>query len=515
MVHTHDGPVHLARIAAYYKAILDGQFPPRWAGELNYGYGTPVFIFMYPFPYLLGALYLALGASLTLSFKLLLTTSFVLSGIFFYGWMSVFTKNKPLAILTTFVYQFAPYRLVELTVRGSMAEAFGFAFTPLVLWMLTIFAQKPTMWHGTLIAIATTLLVLSHNSISLVFFAIICLYVLFMVRQSRLRLFAFLSLAAGVGLAAFYWLPALLEHKYTYGDLFMRDMYRSHFAPITQFFLPNFNDDPSLQTGGVVMWLGLTQTIAIVVAAWALVKRRLTGIHKSLVIFGLVAFGISFFFMTPFSGLLWERISFLRQFQFPWRFLAPVAFATAILSVAYAAFIKQSKLLLTGFILVTVVSTIFYWKPPLGFDRIDEEYFWNYPLNTTFFGEADVIWSAGPASAFPPNRVEVVTGDAKINSFVRHTAWHTFTVESDSESTLVSNTQYFPGWQVFVGGVKTPIQFQNPEARGLLQFTVPPGTHEVRVVFARSRARLAGEIISIATLLFVAAANLVYKRKHA
>jgi hypothetical protein len=36
---THDGENHLARFAAYKKAISDGHIPPRWAGDLNYGYG--------------------------------------------------------------------------------------------------------------------------------------------------------------------------------------------------------------------------------------------------------------------------------------------------------------------------------------------------------------------------------------------------------------------------------------------------------------------------------------------
>lgn len=509
VVHTHDVPVHLARMAAYYKAILDGQFPPRWAGELNYGFGTPLFIFMYPLPYLLGSLFLALGASLTLAYKMLLTTSFVLSGMFFYGWIARIAKNTSVAFLATLMYQLAPYRLVELTVRGSMAEAFAFAFAPLTLWMLANFMEKPSVRAGTWVAAASALLVLSHNSISLVFFGIIILYMLF----ARARTKAFVALAAGLGLAAFYWLPALIEHKYTYGDLFMRDMFRSHFVPVRQFFIPNLTNIAALQTGDVATWLGLTQTIAVAVSIWVLIRKKATGLPKVLLTFGLAVFAISMFFMTPLSQFLWERIGFLRQFQFPWRFLAAAAFATAVLSVSYfSVFKKRTALIIIG--IITVLSTIYYWKPPLGFDRIDEGYFWNYPLNTTFFGEADVIWSAGQASGFPPQRVQVADGNAQIRNFVRHTDWHAFTVDvAGEDATLVSNTQYFPGWQVRVDGVKVPIQFQDPNWRGLLQFSVPDGTHEVTVRFARSKARLAGDVMSVATLLLFVTANVVWKKK--
>ena len=514
MVHTHDGPVHIARIAAYVKALADGQLPPRWAGELNYGYGTPIFIFMYPLPYLLGSLFVALGANLALSFKLILSTSFVLSGIFFYGWMRALTKNNTFALVTTFVYQFAPYRFAELTVRGSMAEAFGFAFTPLVLWMLNRFHIKPTAGRAAAISLATLLLVLSHNSISLVFFGIICLYVLLTKTSARTKLWSGAALAAGLGLAAFYWIPALIEHRYTYGDLFMKDMFRDHFAPLSQFFLPNFTNAESLQTGGVVMWLGLTQTLAIPVAVWALLKKKVKGTEKTLIVFGLMTFAVSMFFMTPVSKILWEHISFLRQFQFPWRLLASCALATAVLSLAYPAIpTLKTKAGIVLLLVITMLSTLYYWNPPLGFDKIDEGYFWDYPLNTTFFGEADVIWSAGPAGNFPKDRIEVVSGHALVTNFVRHTDWHTFTVEAHGQTTLVSHTQYFPGWRVVVDGQKVPIQFQDQNARGLLLFTVPDGIHTVEIRFGRSKTRLAAELISVITALSLIGAIRIWGKK--
>ena len=67
--HTSDGAMHLARIASYYKEVIRGQFPVRWAGDLNYGYGTPIFDFFHPLPYMITTIMVALGASLTLSLK--------------------------------------------------------------------------------------------------------------------------------------------------------------------------------------------------------------------------------------------------------------------------------------------------------------------------------------------------------------------------------------------------------------------------------------------------------------
>src|SRR5258705_9027004 len=64
LLHTHDGLVHLPRIAAYFKALLDGQIPVRWAADLNYGYGMPLFNFMYQLPYFIASMLVFLGAGL-------------------------------------------------------------------------------------------------------------------------------------------------------------------------------------------------------------------------------------------------------------------------------------------------------------------------------------------------------------------------------------------------------------------------------------------------------------------
>src|SRR5476649_801257 len=59
LYQSHDGEVHVARFASYFQAFHDGQLIPRWSGNLNYGYGAPVFIFYYPLPgYLASALHL-------------------------------------------------------------------------------------------------------------------------------------------------------------------------------------------------------------------------------------------------------------------------------------------------------------------------------------------------------------------------------------------------------------------------------------------------------------------------
>ena len=45
---THDGQDHVARIANFYLSLSEGNIVPRWAANLNWGYGHPILMFLYP-----------------------------------------------------------------------------------------------------------------------------------------------------------------------------------------------------------------------------------------------------------------------------------------------------------------------------------------------------------------------------------------------------------------------------------------------------------------------------------
>ena len=114
LVHTHDGLVHLPRMGAYFKALTDGQMPVRWAGDLNFGYGMPLFNFIYQLPYFISSVFLFLGFGLVNSFKITLSLSFLLSGVFMFAFAKKFFGDENRAFLVTIFYQFAPFHLIEL-----------------------------------------------------------------------------------------------------------------------------------------------------------------------------------------------------------------------------------------------------------------------------------------------------------------------------------------------------------------------------------------------------------------
>lgn len=506
LFHSHDGLVHIPRIAAYYKALLDLQIPVRWAGDLNYGYGMPLFNFIYQLPYFIASIFLLFGFGLVHSFKVTLALSYILSGIFMLMFARLFFKDAKKAFLVSVFYQFAPFRLVELLIRGSFGEVYTYAFLPLVLFGLTRLFKNFSYQYMLLTTFASALLILSHNSISLVFFGICAAFVIFFSKSKKNFLIGITALILGLMLSSFYWIPALFEHKYTYGDLYMKNVYLSHFVPFPLFFVPNFTNNPSLYIEKIPPQLGIFHVIALFLFFLALVKKipyvQSSSMRRLFVFCSVLTFG-AIFFMTSISKFLWGSLSVLRQFQFPWRFLAVTSFTSAICSTAYRSVpLFRKKFAYVILIALVVASTAYYWRPQEGYDKVNESYYWNFPLNTTYYGETDVVWSAGPAKSYPKSRVEVIDGEGKIENVAKKSNLHTFTVSARTNVKIVDHTQYFPGWRVYVDGKQgDAIEFQDPNWRGLITFRVPKGEYDVKVAFGESRIRLIADIISLSTLV--------------
>ena len=499
--HTHDGPVHLARMAAWIKAFDSGHIPPRWAGGLNYGFGSPVMIFMYPWPYLLGGLFLKLGLSLVASFKLVLAFSFLFSGLFMFLFARELFEDEKKAFLVALLYQFASFRFVEILVRGALGEVWTYSFIPLVFWGILKIIKKDYLNGFLLASLGTGLLILAHNSISLSFFGLVVLFIFIFGRNLKDRVLSLLSLGLGLGLSSFYWLVALWERKYTYGDLFMKDLFREHFPSLKQLFWPNFTNSLAGQVKDIPMQIGFFPLLALIFGIVLFLRKKLSSDEKKIFYFVALVFLLVLFLMQPVSIPLWEKFSLLRQFQFSWRLLALFNFALALLGFSLLKIFKEKAILLPlGFLIV--ISSYFYWFPPGDFEEVDEMVLWNYPYSTTYFGEADTIWAAHPPDSYPEERVVIVGGQGEIAGLETSLNSQIFQVEAENEVGVLSNTLYFPGWRLFVDGKEETIQFQDQNYRGLITFPLKAGKYQVKLEFTRTKDRILAEMISFVSLSF-------------
>src|SRR3990172_3479022 len=89
-----DGEWMVIRFSAFYQALSDGQFPTRFLGRLNHGFGYPVANFLYP-----GFMYLAvplklLGFGFVSSIKLILVLSMLGGSFFTFKWLTKIFDEK-------------------------------------------------------------------------------------------------------------------------------------------------------------------------------------------------------------------------------------------------------------------------------------------------------------------------------------------------------------------------------------------------------------------------------------
>lgn len=496
--NSHDGEAHVARFAAYYKAFKDRQILPRWAQDLNYGYGSPLFIFYYPLPGTIASGIHALGISLENSFKVLMAFSFVLAPLAFYGWTSLFVR-KGVAFVGSLLYGFAPYHFLDLYVRGDVAEILGFVFVPLVFFYIeksrTSMNLKTILIGGTFYA----LLILSHNALSLMFSPVFLSYSIVRTKNKKGLLSCIGLLLTGLFLSAFFWVPALLEAKFTNAMFFIGDMYKSHFPTFQQLVYSQwgFGADVS-KSRGLSPQIGPVHIFLAFMSGFYIIRK--TKEYK-IIRYWFLLFIFVLFLSLRQSDFIWQHVPLLKLFQFPWRFTALSSFIAAVLGLYVLNSLLNKKILIVVGILLIAASLPFVKTKEIS--TKDDIFYYTYKGSTDYHGAATTIWSAGNPGMSAKKEIEVISGNATIRNLVKRSNNHNFMVDVDSESKILDNTIYFPGWQVFIDGQKTTIEFQDINHRGLITFSVPKGMHNIGVVFRESTIRLFSDILSLFSITII------------
>jgi hypothetical protein len=504
----HDAQANIARFAAYFKAFQDFQIPPRWAGDLNFRYGSPVFIFYYPLPGYLAAFLHFLRLNFENSFKLIIGFSFVSSFVTFYLWSSTFLK-KNAAIIAALIYALAPYHLLDLYVRGDVAELLALAFVPLVLLMIDKTIKKSSFPTTIVGGVFYALLIISHNGISAMFSGIFVIYILIKAKNYKEILSCGLILLTGLALACFFWLPAVTEEVYVNAKLFIGDMYKSNFPTVASLIYSSwgFGSDVN-KVGGLSPQIGIVPFFAAIISFTALIKGK----RRKSVIFWFAIF-IAFLFMTTsYSTFIWSKANFLKLLEFPWRLTAVSSFAAAVL-VGYLCNILNSKLSLL-LILIFLISIMPFTKVIPVYSAHSDNYYLTYTGITYYHGEASPRWTAGDFGSFPKKQLDIIGGFGTVSNIRRSTNKLTFAASSKNGLQILDNTVYFPGWQVTVNGRKVPIQFQDMNHRGLITFYLPGGKYTVIAKFTETPLRLLSDIISVVSLVLVVSILFIESRKE-
>ncbi len=497
-------------------ALFDGQFPVRWAPDLRYG--EPIFNFYAPLPYYIGAIIHTLGFNIIWSAKILFILSAILSAAAMYI-LANRLFGRTAGILAAVLYTYAPYRAVDMYVRGSLSETWAFIFFPLIFYSSVILAEKVNLKRLSLLALSLAGLFLTHNVTTLMFLPFLFLWWAYLVirgKKWQSMLHLFLASLLGFSLAAFFLLPAVFERdliqtKYLIVGYFN---FRAHFVAFKQFFSSFWGYGSSLwgPDDGLSFQVGLVNFavlfIAIVLGIFYRKNSRFLGL---LLILG-VSFLLSLFLQHNKSAFIWEAIPLMAFIQFPWRFLGISVFIVALAGSAVAPYLKN-KLRPVYFILIiaAVLSTLIYFRPK---DYVDDSFF-NKFLNTEAMHKGvDLtkdylpIWvetvDGGRFDIPRAEQGEIDVSNLQVNSISQY-----FSVKVNKNSLIEMPITYFPDWEVKANN--EIILQSSPSKTGLIRFELPKGDYNVAVRFKDTFIRTLGNIISLGSI-FLVVVILVHER---
>lgn len=502
---THDGQDHVARIANFYLNLQEGNFIPRWAPNLNWGYGHPILMFLYPLPSYFASFFHFFGFSFVDSVKLVFGVSYILSGITMYLWLRE-AIDEYSGVVGGLLYLFAPYRFVDLYVRGAIGEHVAFIFPPLLFYFLLRISKKQTVSNVIGGGVTFACLILAHNAISLMFVPLIMLYIAYLLpatsRWIRTLFYYCSVILLGFALSAFFWIPAFLEGKYTLRDIVTTKDYATRFVPWQEFFYKPWSYGIS---GNLSVEVGIVQWVIVFVGILSIFIYYKKNISHWKMQAGLVfLFFIVLFLMTSYALPIWSQVSLLQKFQFPWRFLSVIVFITAALG-GYVMGLVPNKRKIVTLCIVTIALLFFnkeYWHAKAYLQK-PESYFRGIYNSTTDTGESAPIWSVRFMEKRPAAHTEVIDGKATVRVISRSATSRSYQITAQEKARIRENTLYFPGWVVYVDNKPVEIQFQDANSRGLMTYSVEPGKHTVDIRFGETRLRNVANSISIASLLCI------------
>jgi hypothetical protein len=470
-------------------------------------------------------------------------------------------------LLAAAIYLYAPYRLREAYIQGNYGQFCGLAFYPLILWAFRGLVMTGRRRYSLLGALSLAGLLLSHNISAMIFAPLFGAYLVFLLILGRLGIReleigkkqVIMALAVGLGLSAFFWLPAFGE----------RDLIR--LAGITRGFFDFRHNFIGL--ADLLAWprpldlaainpyfplsLGLAQ---VVVAAMALAgvvvycvlriahcvlrtappassvdfERREDFRVVGHALFFAAALLVTAFLTLPESASIWELVPLLELAEFPWRWLGPAVLCAAVLAGALLCWFEETvaaRWSLTARSLGLLVALAFIVGANLFYLFPNQFIPWGTPgpadalayeaetgaIGTTSAGEflprwtdrypsPDVLgpdYAAGrlPAKLDPASLPEGVSATT-----LGHTARETrVAVNTPTPFLATFRALYWPGWRATLvqspeGGKGNFLELRVSQPDGLIQVELPTGDYRVSLRLFPTPIRRVAVIVSLVSV---------------
>lgn len=512
-------PMHddtqVGRIVEMGRALREGQFPVRWVGDLGYGYGYPLFNFYGPLPYYAGGFLYALGITGLTATKITFALGILLAGAAMYFFASRFFGRMG-GLVAALFYTYAPYHAVDIYVRGAVGEFWALVFLPLLLWGILKgkLSDKAAILIG---AIGLSGVIISHTIlgyVTLVFYLISLVAVglgAFVFKKGMLapaRLAKILVL--GLGISAFFWLPAITEMNLTSvaGQISITANFHDHFVCLNELWdspwgyggsAPGCLDGFSFKLGKLSLILASAAFIF-----WLLNKNRSN--FTPTILSSTAIFAGAVFMMVPLSTQVWEIIPDFAYIQYPWRFITFAILSLSTFAGSLLVFIKSKafRIIATAAIIILLlwfnaklfVPQYLYERPSAAFET-GTELKWRVSKISDEYLPPDFVKPENAGEI--PGAALSSTPDYDIETVIDTATYARYNIRTKKETLLTIRRTYFPGWKYFISGREVVPKI----AGGLPEILMPEGQNNIEISFTNTRVRTFGNIISLVTLIFL------------
>ncbi len=573
MPATHDMHAHYNQMRSFYDGLRAGAVYPRWEADTNRGFGAPTTSYYPPGVYYLTASGYLLTRDWTAAVLVAQGLMMLASGLALYWYARRWLSRSAAAAAMT-AYVLGPYHLLDAYQRGALAELLGFVWMPLMLGAGERLMSGAEQRAGEASSNATSsqaaewkreavkwMLVLavsyggfiwSHPATAYQFGLgyVVALGVLALMRRSwRGLVWVAAGLVLGLGLAAAYIIPAVLEQSFINSDNVAQDYpYHDSYVLVRL----GINAGRANYFLDLIDRIWILNAIFIFVAAVALllirprVMRRWSPLKEQVLVW-LTLGGLALFLMTRLSYPLGRYIPKIEIGIFTWRMLGIVTLAVALLAGACSEVVLrmartwrryEAGLALVVAVWVIVGSAWFSLEEVVkpysnGSPFVPDPEPFNFALMPrTGYGDIFRLPRVEPAELERGNgrtlverwmpehravRVDLSDDDRLLLRAFDFPGW---TVTVDGNPASLGSSQALrvrttggdeavirkletPGWSPSVDG--KPAQVIEEVSLGDIAVALEAGTHEVRLDYRPTPVRRAANLITLAALALLGA----------
>jgi hypothetical protein len=514
----HDFDFHIISWFEAATQFAHGTLHPHWADTPAWSAGEPRFVFYPPLSWSIGGL---LGLILPWTWTPIAYTWLALTaaGLSLHYVVRSFASSNAALIAAT-LYIVNPYTLYTVYERSAYAELLAAAWLPLLLY--AFLRERITIRS---IAVPVALLWLTNAPAAVMgCYAAAFLAALRILLALRDRTFPHVLFTAraiagtllGLGLAAFYIIPAAYERRFVQIALAVVP----GLSPQDNFLFRHTTDpdhDAVLRTASLLalVLIALTTAVLVLVQLHS-IRTRADGDGRTdddgaitprfpMLLAALAAAIV--FMLTPLSAVLWDHLPQMHFLQFPWRLLAVLAviFGFGIALLFSRVGMQASVIAIAGAALFTAPAYIAFHQRCYPEDTLPERLAIFRSANpgtdptdeyTPATGDNDVLAQTNPGYWMAQDPAQQAPSGSRPGAAPR-----LLELSLPVPQVLILNLRDYPAWSIRSNEESITARLHRDD--GLIAIPLPAGRSRIQIRYITGRDQSIGYLISSLSLLLL------------